>query len=295
MSQDMLTLEGGAAKNFEQLLRCFSDLVSGRQSPDVIAPRAQTLQAELIDARYADRMWKAAERMVTQRAVGEVNTELPPLGVLHLPEHVIAGLLRGRKDTADPVDDLIQRDLFQRACVAFARKIGDVACGRVGSHGVTLLVGGRGSPARTRASLSEMSSHLGALARRHGLDLFVGVSQAPGKALLSVGYASSLSAAEQALSQGTRVRSPRLDRRAWGMRVIGSGQNWIRAAARILVSSRPASNATSKRCWFGPVPAGTQPFRARGRRGTFGGTLARQRGLGSKELRRALCRSVREG
>ena len=205
MSQNMLTLEGGATKNIEHLLRCFSDLVSGRESPDVIAPRAQTLRAALIDARYADRMWKAAERVVTQRAVGEMNTELPPLGVLHLPEHVIAGLLRGRKDTADPVDDLIQRDLFQRACVAFARKIGDVACGRVGSHGVTLLVGGRGAPARTRARLSEMSSHLGALARRHGLDLCVGVSQAKGRALLSVGYASALSAAEQALSQGTRV------------------------------------------------------------------------------------------
>ncbi|HEV8244637.1 MAG TPA: AraC family transcriptional regulator, partial [Polyangiaceae bacterium] len=225
MTLETPTLTGKSCAAFKRLLESYTDLAGGRSTPEAVATVAQPILVELRETRFAERMWRASDRLQNQRAAGELNVELPVLGVPHLPEHVIAGLIRGRPDEVDPIEDAILRDRFLRACVELARTTGDVACGRVGSHGMVYFVALRNaSAAAQRARLSELSSRLRELARRHGLDLYSGVCEKRISSQLAQRSALAASAAQKGLSVGRRcvfvepgkepVTDARLDLRA---------------------------------------------------------------------------------
>src|SRR5450432_158392 len=102
-----------------------------------------TLTSRLLLARFAERMWDEVSAMVDERTA-RLNSAaagaLQRLGLEHLPEHVVVGLLVGPREEPDAVDEVIRRDAYQRATVALMSKRGGVACGRIMDHGILLLV-----------------------------------------------------------------------------------------------------------------------------------------------------------
>ena len=107
---------------------------------------------------------------------------------------------------ADPVDDLMRRDSFQRACVALARSEGGLLSGQVGDHGVTFLSGARESAKQRRKKLLALADKAAALAeRRFAISLHLGASPLVGPTSLALHYEAALGAAESALSQRARI------------------------------------------------------------------------------------------
>ena len=154
-----LTLEAPLPATFERLMSCLANLVSGRGSPDALGAEAHALRQELAQARFSERMWDLARLMLDERTspnwASHAHGDMAVIGLDQVPEHAIVGLLVGRADEPDPVGEVLRRHAFQRACVALARKIGNVASGQVGDHGAVFLVHQSGSPSTVRARLSK--------------------------------------------------------------------------------------------------------------------------------------------
>jgi AraC-like DNA-binding protein len=208
MTLGTLTLEGALLHDFQRLLVCLSRLFEGSVDDDHLAGDIAVLRSKLLAARFAERMWDEASAMVDERTARMNSASagaLQRLGLERLPEHVVVGLLLGRQDVSDPVDEVIRRDAYQRACVTLMRKRGGVACGRIMDHGVLLLVDDPRTGARQRAKLVEVGERAAALAKRFGLRLHLGVSPSEPKAPLWRRYQMALSAAEKALSQGVSL------------------------------------------------------------------------------------------
>jgi len=205
-----LTLEGELCEMFEGLMDCFARLVGGGGDPEFLAKRAEALREKLQVARSVEAMWEAARSMVDERTTStwdapEQWRERGGLGIAKVPEHVVVGLLLGSAREADPLDDRLRRDTFQRASVELARRQGRVVCGQVGNHGVTFLVDHAGSRDRTRARLTDLSSRAAVLARRFGFKLRAGISTATEGVSLPARYRTALVAAEMALSRDEPV------------------------------------------------------------------------------------------
>jgi YesN/AraC family two-component response regulator len=115
------------------------------------------------------------------------------------------GLLLGRTDEPDPVDEVLRRHACQRACAALARKLGNVASGQVGDHGVAFLVHHPGPASAARARLLEVTTLASTVARRFGFKLYAGISQGAESTVLTERYREALSAAEKALAQRQSV------------------------------------------------------------------------------------------
>jgi AraC-like DNA-binding protein len=204
-----LTLEGARTGSFERFMTCFSELAAGSPAPAALAGEAQALQKELARAREPERMWDAVRGMVderTSRTFPEYSQmDLSRLGLERVPEHVVVGLLLGRSDETDPVDETLRRNAFQRASVALAAKLGGALAGKVGENGVAFLVDYTGSAARTRSRLAEIAGQAAALAREYGLSLHAGTGLASDAAFLPTRYRAALWSAEKALSQGAAL------------------------------------------------------------------------------------------
>jgi AraC-like DNA-binding protein len=202
-----LTLEGNLPDTLQALVECFSALMSSRGSGEAQYTEAYEHRTKLMTARNADQMWEGVRSMLGERTSHTWSSpdrwrERLGLGIRKLPAHVVVGLLFGERDELDPVDELLRRDAFQRACVALARKLGDVVCGPVGDHGVVFLVDFTGSPARTRARLTELATRAAHTARRFGFKLRAGIHPGNDHATLLARYRSALVAAELAVSRG---------------------------------------------------------------------------------------------
>jgi AraC-like DNA-binding protein len=230
---DTLTLEGPLLGSFERLLMCFAALVAGRGEPTALAREAERIRATLATARANERMWDAARRMTDDRTARawpwHAHETLARLGMKRTPEHVVVGLLVGREDERDPLDALLRRNAFQRACVMLSREIGDVVCGTVGDHGVVLLADYTGPTARARSRLGDLAARLASTARRFGLAVHAGVAQelrseprTEEAALLPARFRAALVAAERALSQRLAVvfGEPRPERSAQQLRIL---------------------------------------------------------------------------
>ena len=157
-------------------------LVAGQAAPEALAAEADSLLSSLREARASDVMWEAARTMVDERhdrywAAAPQAGPFASLGLERVPAHAVVGLLPGRNDERDPIDDVLQRDALQRACVALARKAGSVVCGRVGDYGIVFLCDYRGSAARVRSRLVNLAERATAIAKRFGFRLHAGVSQ----------------------------------------------------------------------------------------------------------------------
>ncbi len=204
------TFEGSTLGVFRRFVKGNCELLAQQGAVTQRARDLAVLRARLVETRFAERGWVAAAEMVDERTsrawVGSANVgELRFLGLDRAPEHVIVGLLSGREAEPDSVDDLLRRDAFQRASVELARKLARMVCARVGEHRVALLVDDPGHGTRLRAKLLDIAARATALARRFGFKLHAGISAPDDAALLPVRYQSALSAAENALSDGSAV------------------------------------------------------------------------------------------
>lgn len=188
----------------------FCALLAGERDADSIAVEGASLAIKLGRVRFAERSFEAAATMVDER-MSEAWTSshwaehLASLGATHLPSHAIVGLISGLADESDPIDQILRRDAFQRALVDSSRKIAGVVCGKVGDHGITLLVDHAGKGARVQAKLVDIAEHARALARRFALSLSTGISDPNSNAALPERYQAALAAAEKALTLGKPV------------------------------------------------------------------------------------------
>jgi AraC-like DNA-binding protein len=239
MTLASLTLEGPLFAKFEQLLLHFAHLVEGRAVSEELTRRIEALHHDLLEARMPEKSWSEVRSMVGERSgrmwsTRDATDSLNFLGLERTPQHVMVGLLANRPGEVDPIDAFLRRDAFQRACVTFARRQGKMACGRVGDHGVVILIDHQGPSGRTRARLTDLAARLAAMAKRFGLDLHAGAG-APGDASgLAARYRAGLWAAEKALTRGLPLvyGEPRPERSASRLRKL-------RAALSDGVAERP--------------------------------------------------------
>jgi AraC-like DNA-binding protein len=205
-----LVLEGQQALVFERLMTRLARLMAGEGRAGEVLAEAEVLRDKLEEARSVDLTWESARSMVDERttrlwASRHRAVALSRVGLSRAPELALVGLVVSRDSELDPVEDLLRRDAFQRACVELARTAGDVISGQVGYHGVSFLSAG-GSGARRRQSLLDLGEKAATLARRrYGLTLHLGVGTQPSSAPLSAHYEAALEAAEAALSRGVRL------------------------------------------------------------------------------------------
>jgi AraC-like DNA-binding protein len=205
-----LTLAGDSYASFERLLCCFAGLVDDRVAPEQLFAEAQEMREELAEIRLPERMWETSRLLLDERTSRtwalRAGSDLRTMGMDQPPEHVVVGLVRGRDNEPDPVDDLIRRDAFQRASAELAQETGGVGCIPVGDHGVAFVIDHTGPRARTRAALVDLAMRATSLARRFGFGLHAGVSQAGNTAAtLPNRYRAALWAAEMALSEGIAI------------------------------------------------------------------------------------------
>jgi AraC-like DNA-binding protein len=205
-----LVLEGPYLSNFERLMIRLARLMAGEGRAGEVLAEAEVLRDRLEEARSVDLTWESARSMVDEKttrlwASRHRTVALSRVGLTRAPDQALVGLMVSRGSEPDPVDDLLRRDAFQRACVELARKAGDVISGQVGDHGVSFLSAG-GMGTRKRQRLLDLGEKAASLARRRfGLSLHLGIGTLPSSASLSEHYEAALEAAEAALSRGARI------------------------------------------------------------------------------------------
>ncbi|HEV8246856.1 MAG TPA: hypothetical protein VGP93_13855, partial [Polyangiaceae bacterium] len=153
------TFSPSELETFQRLLEILVELLAGRGDCARMEITGGALRAKLSSVRFADRMWDSVRSMIDERtSLGwrspTQSRNLLLLGAEQSPAHAVVGLLLGRASKTDPIDDLIRRDAFLRACVDWAKRRDGVLCGRSGDHGVILLVDDASSGARVRTKLA---------------------------------------------------------------------------------------------------------------------------------------------
>jgi AraC-like DNA-binding protein len=210
MSLSTLVLEGEQVGKLERILRCLARLMAGEGRAETELEQAAALRDSLEkETRGVERAWDAACGMVDEStslrwASPNEAEELAWLGLSRFPKQVLVGLTVDGQ-SADPVARLVHRDAFQRACVALARKKGEMVAGPIGDHGVMFLSSAPGSDERRRRRLLEIGTGATALARRDGLSLHLGMSRMGSATPLPEQYRDALGAAEHALSEGVGI------------------------------------------------------------------------------------------
>jgi AraC-like DNA-binding protein len=257
-----LVLEGPYASIFERLMVRLARLMAGEGKAGELLAEAVTLRDKLEEARSVDLTWEIARSMVDERttrlwASRHRRASLERVGLSKAPDLALVGLTVGRG--SDPVDDLIRRDGFQRACVELARSAGDVISGQVGDHGVSFLSPG-GSGVRRRQRVLDLGERAATLARRRfGLSLHLGLGTLPGSASIVESYQAALQAAEAALSRGARIVHASAETRK-PRPVLGELRRQLGELARERADLLPASfdryvEAVALRCGYRLEPA----------------------------------------
>jgi len=185
-------------------------LIAERGDPTKLVLELEKMGHILADATFAPRMWDAARTMVDPNTARTWASPLlvDQLAELHLtrvPEQAMVALTAGQREDSDPVEELIRRDAFQRACLDWARKRGNLACGQIGDYGVMFLLPRQRSAARARAGFVQLADKVRGLARKLGLGLHVGTSSGADGGSLPENYYAALTAAEEALSRNAAV------------------------------------------------------------------------------------------
>jgi AraC-like DNA-binding protein len=202
-----LTLVGRQFHAFKRLMSCFADVLVARGTSSTLTARVEALRRDLAMARHVERVWMTAHAMVEGRTerFWDHYGQGTAVGLTLQPSHVIVGLLLGRPDDADPVEDALRRDAFQRACVDLSQEHGEAVCMPVGDHGVAVLVNATRQKGRARAKLIDLASRVADLGRRHHFQISCGLSQAEVPGPLRAAYDAALRAAEKALSRGENI------------------------------------------------------------------------------------------
>lgn len=206
-----LVLDPPQALKLQGVLEGLAKLMAGEGDPLATARMIDSLHPALTEARLVEKMWSAARLMVDERSSRMwTNPHRRPrrqaLGISRFPEQAVVGLFVSRERHRNPVEDLLERDAFQRKCAELARRAGNVIVGQVGDHGVTFL--GVGSPKGARrperSSLVELSERAVVAARQSfGLDVHWGMSS--GSGALPSEYQEALALAQSALARGRRI------------------------------------------------------------------------------------------
>jgi AraC-like DNA-binding protein len=205
-----LVLNARELARFERLLGCMTRLMSGQARADRLMTEAEALQHELVHARFPEQMWRAVRQYTDDRAPqnyygADRAHELHLLGATRVADHVVVGLTRSQRATADPVDEMIRRHELQRACVELAYAERDVLCGQVGDHGVLFLSGENGSATRKRAKAQRIASNAARLAARFGFALHSGLATTSRTHTAAKALPMALGAAEEALAERSEL------------------------------------------------------------------------------------------
>jgi AraC-like DNA-binding protein len=202
------TFDGDDFRIFQRCVACFAMLLEGSADAERLASESAALREKLWHVRLSERMWDVSRSLVDDHPHGGFNHwrarehDSIEMGVTRQPTDVVVGLMLGSEGQVDPVDDLVRRDSFQRALVDVATSRGGLLCGRIGDHGVALLVDA-GVSARQKARVADVGERVRSVARRFGLTLHLGVSARDPDASLPARYQSALAAAETALARGS--------------------------------------------------------------------------------------------
>ena len=206
-----LVLDSEKLVSFERLLRYLAQLLAGEGDAGALMNEAEELVFDLERVRLAERVWQAAKTMVDDRFprawqnAGRAYA-MQNLGLSRVADHLLVGLTVSRKPGTDLIDEALRREAFQRASVDLGRAVGEVITGQVGDHGVVFLSAAKGTAARKKQRLVDLSERVSDLGRRRfGLSLHFGAAVALGSEPLSRSYQAALGAAESALAQGTRM------------------------------------------------------------------------------------------
>jgi AraC-like DNA-binding protein len=199
-----LTLEGHLLGAFRKLMGCLALALAGRGDAEKLGRQWDSLLRQLLDARSADRMWEVARSMVDDRTAQRWWTPimadtLTRLDMKSPPRHAVVGLLRGRPDEPDPIDEALRRHAFQRAATRLTRGWGGLVCGRVGNQGIVILAAGAAGGARARTSLADVAARATEAAKRYGFRLHCGVAVGSESQSLADRYRAALAAADRAL------------------------------------------------------------------------------------------------
>jgi AraC-like DNA-binding protein len=202
--------EGADLQALERLMRVCAALFAESRDAKRLASELESAKKGLQKAAFTRRMWIAARSMVNPLETRVwrsyfLSVERGALGLRRLPEHALVGLVAGRKDEPNPIDEAIRRAEFQRACVGLAASLGNVATAPVASHGVMFLMPEARSASAARTECAEIVERVATLARqRFGLRVHFGSSLGAAGSTLPVRYRAALASAERALAQGVR-------------------------------------------------------------------------------------------
>jgi AraC-like DNA-binding protein len=182
---------------------CLARALAGEGDAEKLAKQWSTLFQQLLDARSAERMWEVARSMVDDRTAQRWWTPIMADTLVRLdlkspPRHAVVGLLRGRPDEPDPIDEALRRRAFQRAATRLTRGWGGLVSGRVGDHGVVILAAA-GSGGRARAALIDIAARASEAAKRFGFRLHAGIAVGSESQSLADRYRAALAAADRAL------------------------------------------------------------------------------------------------
>jgi AraC-like DNA-binding protein len=206
-------LDARGLATYRRLVALLAELIAGEGDPASQERQLVSLLPAITEIVRADLMWNAAKEMVdlqTGRAWFShyLATQREELNLQEVPTHALVGLVGGARDDSDPVDEMIRRRLFQRACARWAFAKGNMVSGPVGDHGVAFLVAPESSERRTQSKLIELGDRATQLARsRFRLKLHIGFGGGAGGSSLPLRYESALAAAEMALATGQRSAS----------------------------------------------------------------------------------------
>src|SRR5262249_35043175 len=153
MTLSTLVLDAEQLKKLTRFLVCVAAIISGEKNTRALVKEADSMRDDLDAARRVEQMWASARTMVDERTSRSWSSphrasDRKLIGLLSAPDQVVAGLLVSLRRDVDPVDELLNRDAFQRACVGLAQSKGGIICGQIGDHGVMFLSGTGGPKTR---------------------------------------------------------------------------------------------------------------------------------------------------
>ncbi|HEV8245830.1 MAG TPA: hypothetical protein VGP93_08675, partial [Polyangiaceae bacterium] len=202
-----LVLDSEKLELFQRYLTDLTTLLSGVDPEPALVSELEQATDTLARARFADRMWAAVETMVHPAMArlwaspGRAD-QRAEMGLAGPPQHALVALFAARDIERDPVEEMVQRDGCQRAFVELCRRRGQMASGRLGDYGASLLLPSERSAARVRTRFVEVARTLRSIARDFGLSLFVGTSSEREKGALPDAFRAAFAAANHALSEG---------------------------------------------------------------------------------------------
>jgi AraC-like DNA-binding protein len=201
-----LTLSEAQLGAFRRLTGCLASLLVSGGSEHALTSELEAARRILPVARYPEKMSDLVREMLDQQGTIAWDAyALSSFGLRKVPAHAVVGLLRARQRERDPLDEELAQDHLWRAAARLCAANKGLICARLGTSGLVFLVDHAGPKSQLSAKLVELATRVRALAKKHGFELFAGVSQPNSSAPLRAQYESASWAAQKALSLGQAI------------------------------------------------------------------------------------------